>query len=43
MVMLAAETSAQEAAMARDSTNLRIKGAKDWVALVEWEALERVS
>jgi hypothetical protein len=40
--MLATETSAQDVAMARDSTDLRIKGAKDRVALAEREALERV-
>jgi hypothetical protein len=41
--MLATETSAWEAAMAWDSTNLRIKGAKDWAALAERDAQERVS
>jgi hypothetical protein len=40
--MLATETSAQDAAMARDSIDLRIKGAKDRVALAKREALERV-
>jgi hypothetical protein len=41
--VLAAETSTREAAMVWDSANLRIKGAEDWAALVEREALERVS
>jgi hypothetical protein len=43
VALLATETSAQEAAMARDSTNLRIKDAEDQATLVEGEALEQVS
>jgi hypothetical protein len=38
--MLAIETSTQEVAMARDSANFRIKGAKDRAPLAESEALE---
>jgi hypothetical protein len=41
--MLAAKTSVREVVMAWDSANLRIRGAKDQDALVEREALERVS
>jgi hypothetical protein len=43
VALLAIETSAQEAAVARDSTNLRIKDAEDQATLVEGEALEQVS
>jgi hypothetical protein len=43
MAMLAAETSARDVAIAQDSTILHLKDAEDWVALVEREALERVS
>jgi hypothetical protein len=43
VALLATETSAQEAAVARDSTNLRIKDAEDQATLVEGEALEQVS
>jgi hypothetical protein len=42
MAMLVAETSAQDAAAARDSATLHVNDAEDWVALVEREALERV-
>jgi hypothetical protein len=41
--VLTAETSAQEAAAARDSATLCVKDAKDRAALVEREALEWVS
>jgi hypothetical protein len=41
--VLVTETSAQEAAMAWDSVDLRIKGAKDGAALAQREALEQVS
>jgi hypothetical protein len=43
MALLATETSAQEAAMAWDSTNLHIRDAEDQATLVEVEALEQVS
>jgi hypothetical protein len=39
MAMLAAETSAREDAMARDTAILHINGAEDRAALAEWEAL----
>jgi hypothetical protein len=42
VVIIAVETSAQEAIVAWDSTTLRVKDAKDEAALVEREALERV-
>jgi hypothetical protein len=42
-VVLAAETSAQEVAVARDNTALRVKDTEDWATLAEREALERVS
>jgi hypothetical protein len=41
-VVIAVETSAQEATVAWDSTTLRVKDAKDEAALAEREALERV-
>jgi hypothetical protein len=41
--MLGAETSVQKAAMEWDDANLHIKGAEDWAALAEREALEWVS
>jgi hypothetical protein len=43
VAILTTETSAREAAMAQDSTNLHIKGAEDRAVLEEREALERVS
>jgi hypothetical protein len=43
MVVLAAETSAQEATPAWDSATLRIIDVKDRAALAEMEAWERVS
>jgi hypothetical protein len=42
-VVLAAETFAQEAAMARGSAMILVKDAEDQAALVEREAQERVS
>jgi hypothetical protein len=42
-VVLAAETSAQEAAVVRDSTALCTKDVEDRATLVEREAQERVS
>jgi hypothetical protein len=41
-VVLATETSAQEATMVRDSAALHVKDAKDQAALSERVALERV-
>jgi hypothetical protein len=41
--MLAAETSAREAAMAQDSAALQVKDVEAWASLAEREALERVS
>jgi hypothetical protein len=41
--MLATETSAREAATARDSATLSVKDAEDRATLAEREALERVS
>jgi hypothetical protein len=41
--MLAADTSAREAAAAWDSATLRVKDAEDRATLAEREALERVS
>jgi hypothetical protein len=41
--MLAAETSAQEAAAEWDSATLCVKDAEDWATLAEREALEKVS
>jgi hypothetical protein len=43
VVVLAAETSTQEATVMWDSTALHVKDAEDWATLVEREALERVS
>jgi hypothetical protein len=43
MVVLAVETSAQEAATTRDSAMIFVKDVKDWAALAEREARERVS
>jgi hypothetical protein len=43
MTMLAAETSVQEATAAQDSVALRVKDAEDRAALVEKEALQRMS
>jgi hypothetical protein len=43
MIVLAVETSAQQATMVWDSTALHVKDAKDWATLTEREALERVS
>jgi hypothetical protein len=42
-VALAARTSVQEAAAARDNATLHIKDAKDRATLTEGEALEWVS
>jgi hypothetical protein len=42
-VVLATETSAQEAAVAQDSTAINARDAEDRNALVEREAHERVS
>jgi hypothetical protein len=41
--VLAAETSTQEAAVARDITSFCVKDAEDQAILAEGEALERVS
>jgi hypothetical protein len=41
--MLAAESSARDAAAARDSTTLRVKDVVAWDALPKRETLERVS
>jgi hypothetical protein len=43
MIVLAVETSAQQATMVWDSAALHVKDAKDWATLTEREALERVS
>jgi hypothetical protein len=43
VAVLSTETFAQDAAVARDNANLRIKGAEGHAALAEREALERVS
>jgi hypothetical protein len=43
VAVLGHETSAQEAAVARDDTTLCIKDVDDWAALAEREALEWVS
>jgi hypothetical protein len=43
VIVLAARTSAPEAAAAWDSATLRIEDAKDRAILTEGEALERVS
>jgi hypothetical protein len=43
VVVFAAETSAQEAAAARDTVILCVNHAEDWAALVEREAQKRVS
>jgi hypothetical protein len=43
MAMLATETSAREAAVARDNATLRVNDAEDWATLAKREALERVS
>jgi hypothetical protein len=40
---LTAEVFAWEAAAAQDNATLHVKDAEDWTALVEREALERVS
>jgi uncharacterized protein with gpF-like domain len=40
---LATGTSAQEAAVARDSATIHIKDVEDWATLAEREARERVS
>jgi hypothetical protein len=42
VVVLAVETSAQEAAVARDSAALHVKDAEDWASPTEREAWERV-
>jgi hypothetical protein len=43
VVVLGVETSAQEAAVARDSATLRVKDAKNYAAQAEGVALEKVS